>query len=286
MRSNPVAPPSILQDLRRAAAAQTPFSQRVLMAIAMRLAAVVTLIVASCGGNKATEPTRTTLAELPPVATTSTAATTTATATTSTTSTTTEAPAVTVRSPGTYEGAEFEIRIRFESQIAEITSSELSSVALDVLNKSDGWRQSGFSFTADELSELRVVLAEGPVVDVLCLPLETYGTVSCQNGPVVALNADRWRFGGDDWDSTVEAYRVYLLNHEVGHLIGLRHPTERCPTPSRVSALMEPQTNNMQGCVGNGIPLEWEIEWAKRRPIVVGPDPDWDGPRPEWPTDD
>ena len=232
------------------------------------------------------------LTSLPPVSVTTTPAPTTSSTTTTTTSTTTTstttttiAPAVQVSSPGTYEGDLLNIRIRFESRIEGVTSDQLAEQAIAILNDETGWVQSGFTFEHDPESELAVVLAEGAVVDELCLPLETYGKVSCQNGPVVALNADRWRLAGDDWDSTVEAYRIYLINHEVGHLIGLRHPLERCPTDSKISALMEPQTNNLDGCIGNGTPLQWEIEWALNRPVVVGPNPDWDGPFPSWPTD-
>jgi hypothetical protein len=189
-----------------------------------------------------------------------------------------------VASPGDYSDAELEIHVAFVSEVPDVTSSEFEATAMEILNSPHGWVQSGFAFVADDTSELRIVLAEGRRVDELCLPLETHGTVNCQNGPVVALNADRWRHGGRDWDSTVEAYRVYVVTHEVGHLIGLRHPRERCPTGDRVSAVMEPQTNNLGSCTGNGIPLPWEIEWAENRPAVVGPTPDWDGPRPEWPT--
>jgi len=206
--------------------------------------------------------------------------------------TTTRPPATTLATPstpvaasGTYDAADLEIHLRFESEVADVGSAELESTALAILNDVGGWSGSGFSFVADDESELRVILAEGPRIDALCLPLDTYGKVSCQNGPVVALNADRWRLAGDDWDGSVESYRTYLVNHEVGHLIGLRHPVERCPTVSKISALMEPQTNNLQDCVGNGIPLEWELEWARQRPAVIGPDPSWDGPRPSWPAE-
>ena len=190
-----------------------------------------------------------------------------------------------VAAPGTYAAGDLVILLRFVSEVDDVSSAAFEAAALATLNDPTGWTQSGFTFVADDTSELRVVLAEGPRVDELCLPLETYAKVSCQNGAVVALNADRWRIGADDWDSTVDAYRTYLVNHEVGHLIGLRHPVERCPTAEMISALMEPQTNNLQGCRGNGIPLAWEIEWARSRPVVIGPDPEWDGPRPSWPDE-
>lgn len=234
-----------------------------------------------------TEPTTAGTSTPPP--TTTTTFTTNTTPMTSTTTPTSPPPATTrpdtiVTSPGTYPDSELTIHVAFLSQVPDVTTEDFESRALAILNAPTGWTQSGFTFVADDASGLRVVLAEGPRVDELCLPLETFGTVSCQNGNVVALNADRWRRGARDWDSTVDAYRVYLVNHEVGHLIGLRHPQDRCPAGEAVSAVMEPQTNNLGSCPGNGIPLQWEIEWARNRPAVVGPTPDWDGPRPKWPT--
>ena len=191
-----------------------------------------------------------------------------------------------VTAPGEYADGELVIHVAFESRVADVTTTEFEATAIAILTDPAGWVQSGFAFVADSNSELRIVLAEGPEVDELCLPFDTSGRVSCQNGSVVALNADRWREAFRDWDSTVEAYRVYLVTHEVGHLIGLRHPAGRCPEGEPVSAVMEPQTNNLVACAGSGIPLPWEIEWAENRPAVVGPTPDWDGPRPKWPTGD
>jgi hypothetical protein len=207
------------------------------------------------------------------------------------TATTTAVPVTTtadlrihVTTPGTYDGDEFVIGIAFVSEVDDVSSAGLEAAAIETLNSPAGWNRSGFFFVGDEGSDLTVVLADGPRVDELCDPLETGGRVSCQNGPIVALNADRWRDAFDGWTGTVEEYRKYLVTHEVGHLVGLRHPRDRCPTADRIGAVMEPQTDNLRGCIGNWIPLEWEIEWARSRPVVVGPAPDWEGPRPEWPT--
>lgn len=255
-------------------------------------------LVASCGGDDSAESNAAPTGAPAPqqtssfVSTTATSTTggptssaTSSQPTSSSAATVTEPPPTLIVAPGTYDGDRFVVALSFESRIEGVTSQQLQTQTLDVLNDPSGWNQAGFEFVADDTSNLTIVLAEGALVDELCLPLETYSQVSCQNGPTVALNADRWREGGDDWDSSVENYRAYLINHEVGHLIGLRHPTERCPSESRISALMEPQTNNLQNCTGNWIPLGWEIEWARNRPIVVGPDPSWNGPLPVWPRD-
>ncbi len=206
---------------------------------------------------------------------------------------TTEAPSATTNPPSTDNGgtetqpadsaeepgSPQSVRIRFESLVPDVSSAELQAQALAILNDPRGWVQAGFTFVADDDGPYRVVLAEGPTVDELCLPLMTYGTVSCQNGPVVALNADRWRTAVDHWTLGVDVYRGYLVNHEVGHLIGQRHPTPRCPVQGRPAGVMEQQTAGLEGCIGNPWPREWELDYARQRPVVYAPLPDW-GPDP------
>lgn len=171
------------------------------------------------------------------------------------------------------------VRLRFDSRVGDVTSADLASEALAILNDSRGWPRAGFTFVADDASPFTVVLAEGAEVDELCLPLRTGGTVSCQNGPVVALNATRWRSAVNHWDGTVATYRGYLVNHEVGHLLGLRHPKPRCPVAGRPAGVMEQQTAGLEGCTGNPWPRDWEIALAEQRPVVYAPLPDW-GPDP------
>jgi hypothetical protein len=151
----------------------------------------------------------------------------------------------------------------------------LQAFSLQVLNDERSWRSAGFTFSADPASKFRVVLAEPAEVDRLCSPLITRSRVSCQNGNVVALNAARWRSGTADWDRSLNDYRIYLVNHEVGHLIGQRHPEPRCPTPGTPNAVMEQQTKGLAGCTGNPWPLTWELDRARARPVVLAPLPDW-----------
>ncbi len=167
------------------------------------------------------------------------------------------------------------VALRFESQVSDVSAIELETTALAILNDDRGWGKAGFSFVSDERSEFRVVLAEGSEVDQLCLPLMTYGKVSCQNGAVVALNADRWRDAVPHWTLGTETYRGYLVNHEVGHLLGQRHPKPRCPILGRPAGVMEQQTAGLEGCIGNPWPRDWELALAEVRPVVYAPLPDW-----------
>lgn len=244
------------------------------------LLGTVLLAAAACSGSGQGAPTTTTLSRpattLAPSSTSSEPATTTlATATPVTTSPTTTTKATTAPNAE----ADETVALRFESRVPDVGTAELEAVALDVLNDPRGWVKAGFQFISDPTSDYLVVLAEPTEVDELCLPLTTGGTASCQNGPIVALNADRWRLAVDHWDRDLADYRGYLINHEVGHLIGQRHPAPRCPIAGRPAGVMEPQTGNLAGCTGNAWPRDWEIAHALVRPVVYAPLPDW-GPEP------
>lgn len=173
-----------------------------------------------------------------------------------------------------------DVRVRIDSNVADVSTASFSDFALSTLSDGRSWTSAGFRFSADPAAPYRVVLAEPAEVDRLCRPLQTRSAVSCQNGPVVALNAARWRSGpGPWWTASLDDYRRYMVNHEVGHLIGQRHPTPRCPDAGAPAAVMEQQTKGLEGCVANPWPLWWELERASARPAVIAPPPQW-GPEP------
>ncbi len=199
-------------------------------------------------------------------------------ATTTSTTATTSPPTTSGTVPPGWGTAET-VRLRFESQVSDVPVEEFAAEAMAILTDDRGWGQAGFTFVADPDATFRVVLAEGAAVDQLCLPLRTFSKVSCQNGPVVALNADRWRTAVGHWELDVSVYRGYLVNHEVGHLLGMRHPKPRCPVAGQPAGVMEQQTAGLEGCLGNPWPRDWEIFYAGIRPVVYAPLPDW-GPDP------
>ena len=102
----------------------------------------------------------------------------------------------------------------------------------------------------------RVTLATPRTTNRLCAPLQTAGIYSCfMNGRSV-LNAIRWRRGATAYHRDLEGYRIYLVNHEVGHALGHGHAF--CPARRRKAPVMMQQTKGVRPCEPNPWPLERE----------------------------
>lgn len=164
-----------------------------------------------------------------------------------------------------------EIALRFDRRTTDDATADFARAAEAILTDERGWQQSGFRFTFGPDAPYTVMLAEASAVDAACAPYDVQSTYSCQIGPVVALNADRWRSATPTWTGTLEDYRSMLVNHEVGHLLGLHHPTDRCPTPGQPAPVMAQQSKGLEGCAPNPWPLDWELACAARHDEPIAP---------------
>jgi len=171
------------------------------------------------------------------------------------------ASTTTARGPAT-------VPVHYRVEVRARGVADFPAVVESTLDDPRGWERAGFALERRDDAPFLVVVAEGPEVDALCHPYDTGGRFSCQLGPVVAINADRWRTATPQWTGDLATYRQMLVNHEVGHLLGQKH--RRCPG-SGPAPVMEQQSTNLGRCRPNPWPLDEEIERAARHDLPLAP---------------
>ena len=67
-----------------------------------------------------------------------------------------------------------------------------------------------------------------------------------------------------------------LVNHEVGHLLHLHHPSPQCPALDLPAPVMAQQSSGAAPCTENPWPLQWEVDLAAERREPLAPPPEHD----------
>ncbi len=146
------------------------------------------------------------------------------------------------------------ISLKVESSV-KINIDCVSDMILKILNDPRGWStiaNKKFQFTSFERSDFEIIFATPNTVDELCAPLATNGIYSCRRENKVVLNYFRWLAGAKDFGTDLATYRLYLVNHEVGHMLGWGHTT--CPAEGALAPLMMQQSKSTNGCHPYGWP--------------------------------
>lgn len=148
-------------------------------------------------------------------------------------------------------------RLLIEVGLEDLLPSFIMTVGA-ALDDERGWRSAGREFVrVDEREQFSIVLARPKTVDRLCLPLKTGGVFSCGRNGRASLNEARWRSGTKTWGDELDGYRVYMVNHEVGHLIGMQH--RDCHAQGEPAPIMLQQTKRLDGCLSSSWPAEFEL---------------------------
>ncbi len=126
-----------------------------------------------------------------------------------------------------------------------------------VLADARGWgARRSFQRVDSEPFDLRVALVSPTLTDRLCSPLQTNGIFSCAVDTRAVLNLRRWRHGAEVYGNDVARYRIYMINHEVGHVLGLGHGA--CAASGAKAPVMMQQTKGVAPCLPNPWPLRSE----------------------------
>lgn len=131
-----------------------------------------------------------------------------------------------------------------------------AAIARTNLTGGRGWTlEGGISYwQVSSGADLRIVLATPAAVDAAAPGCSA--TWSCRVGNQVLINEERWNTGTASWTGSLHSYRHYVINHEVGHWLGLGH--WGCPGWGAVAPVMQQQSISMDGCRANTWPLRSE----------------------------
>jgi hypothetical protein len=136
-----------------------------------------------------------------------------------------------------------------------VDAQKFARFVLRTLNDPRGWGARGratFARTDGKDADFRVVLASPSTNAVLCRPLDTDGEASCGREGRAVLTFARWVHATREFAKNRTVYRQYVINHEVGHLLG--HPHESCPRRGALAPIMQQQTYGLDGCRPNPWP--------------------------------
>ena len=124
-----------------------------------------------------------------------------------------------------------------------------------ILNNDTGWKnitKKQFQLTSVEESDYVYIFASPEKTDEICAPIETNSIYSCRKEQNIVLNFFRWKNGAEDFKNDMETYRIYLINHETGHILGWGHVG--CPKEGAIAPVMMQQSKGTEGCIPYGWP--------------------------------
>jgi hypothetical protein len=110
----------------------------------------------------------------------------------------------------------------------------------------------GAAQAAAKRYDFKVTLVSPGSMETYCPGVGTGGYTSCRYGDRAVINLARWATAVPDYRGDITTYRLYVVNHEVGHALGHQH--EFCAGAGHRAPVMQQQTLGLKGCVKNAWP--------------------------------
>ena len=147
-------------------------------------------------------------------------------------------------------------RVSVENGITGLTPAAFAEAVVTTLSDRRSWTAKGRwrlqRVGPGDAAEFTIYLATPATRAQLC-----YGDsdryTSCRYKDRVVVNVARWVHGVPNYGAPLADYRLYVINHEVGHRLG--HGHELCPGPGKPAPVMQQQTLGLHGCTANSWPL-------------------------------
>lgn len=113
----------------------------------------------------------------------------------------------------------------------------------------DGWVSRGVTFVPSSPAVADMIIHLTPQTKMRSLGCDAHLSCAEFNGRQIHLNAKRWGEGAPPSELRLEAYRQYMVTHEVGHILGYDHT--RCPGRGVPAPVMLQQTLGIGPCKPN-----------------------------------
>ncbi|WP_149181058.1 DUF3152 domain-containing protein [Streptomyces sp. TRM49041] len=149
-------------------------------------------------------------------------------------------------------------RVQVEDGIG-LSATDAAHQIEEILAHPQGWAAHGrgaFQLVSEN-ADFVIRIATPKTADRLCLAqgLDTRGEYNCETTEGVVVNLKRWMLGSPTFSGTPAEYRHLIINHEIGHEIGIRTHMA-CPGPGRLAPVMMQQIKGLKGCVSNAWPYD------------------------------
>ena len=149
-------------------------------------------------------------------------------------------------------------RVQVEDGI-ELSARSAAAEIQQILDHPRSWAAHGrgrFQLVSEN-ADFVIRIATPDTADALCLRqgLNTHGELNCETADGVVVNLKRWMLGSPTFAGEAAEYRHLIINHEVGHEIGIRSHMG-CPGPGKLAPAMMQQIKGLNGCRSNAFPYD------------------------------